>query len=102
MVNQRNTGSAPRIKEDPDQPAGAGPAPAAPARGALAGGLLSAVIGAVLAAPIGLFEILDLPVLARVAVCAFVGAVAFSVVGGLVGGWLGLGRAGVEADRRDR
>lgn len=97
-ADQRNTGSAPRIKEDPDQPVGAGPAPAAAAKGASVGILISALVGAVLVAPLGLLEILDLPTAARVLICAAVGAVAFAVIGGLVGGWVGLGAA---AKRRE-
>ena len=63
VQNQRTTGAGARIHEDPDQPVGAGPAPAAAAKGATAGG-----------------------------------AVAASVIGGLVGGWAGWGSAARHKD----
>lgn len=97
-ANQRNTGSAPRIEEDPDQPLGAGPAPAAAAKGAAVGILVTALVGAAVGAPFGLLRLLDLPVATRVLICAAIGAVAFAVIGGLFGGWAGLGAA---AKRRE-
>ena len=92
--NQRTTGSGARIHEDPDQPVGAGPAPAAAAKGATAGGVIAALVGALLGAPFGFIEFLGLQVAVRIGLCALLGAVAASVIGGLVGGWAGWGTAG--------
>ena len=95
---QRTTGSAPRIHEDPDQPIGAGPAPAAAAKGAAAGGLAAALVGALLGAPFGFIEFMDLTLALRIGICALMGAVAVSVIGALVGGWAGLGSAHKDRD----
>lgn len=91
--NQRTTGSGAPISEDPDQPVGVGPAPAAAAKGAVAGSAVAALVGAVLGAPFGLIEFFGLALGFRIALCALLGAVATSVVGGLVGGWAGWGSA---------
>jgi hypothetical protein len=96
--NQRTTGSTGRIHEDPDQPVGAGPAPAAAAKGAAAGGAVAALVGALLGAPFGFIEYLDLALPVRIGLCALLGAVAVSVIGGLVGGWAGLGAAHKDRD----
>lgn len=96
--NQRTTGSSGRIHEDPDQPVGAGAAPAAAAKGATAGGAVAALVGALLGAPFGFIELLDLDLVVRIALCALLGAVAASVIGGLVGGWAGWGTAAREKD----
>ena len=90
--NQRSTGSSARIDE-PDQPVGAGPAPASAAKGAVGGGALAVVAGALIGAPFGLIEFMGLALGVRILVCAIVGAVALSVVGGLIGGWAGMGSA---------
>ena len=91
--SQRTTGSSARIREDPDQPVGAGPAPAAAVKGAAAGGVVAALVGALLGAPFGFIDFLGLNLVVRIALCAVVGAVAASVIGGLVGGWAGWGTA---------
>lgn len=94
--SQRTTGSTGRVREDPDQPVGAGPAPTAAVKGAFAGGAVAALVGAVLGAPFGFIPFLGLALVARIALCALLGAVAASVIGGLVGGWAGWGTAARE------
>ena len=64
----------------------------------MAGGAAAALLGAVLGAPFGFIEFFGIPLVARIALCALLGAVAASVIGGIVGGWAGWGTAARRKD----
>lgn len=55
-------------------------------------------MGALLGAPFGFIEFLDLQLAIRIGLCALLGAVAASVIGGLVGGRAGWGTAARRKD----